>query len=171
MSHRSNTALATNKADVGLAAIAQAQAAVGGGSNYANELNAGAILTASIPITPANGVVIAFVAVTPKFSGKFLVDLTLVTTGNANGAPQSVSMQLANSGVAPTPGTTTLPPIGALAPFVAATGGSATASYQFIVEGLTVGAQVFLSLTLSQSIAGAFSVPNEGATITATEVP
>lgn len=162
-------------------AQATAEAAFAAGADTAQGFNAGAIATGSIPNpNAATGVVVAHVSVTPKFSGKFLVRVNIQTSINGNAAAQSVQGGIGHTGAAPTDGTTTLAadyttgvPITPVA-----INGSADVTQELAYQAggntiagpFPVGTPVFFCALLTQSVAGAFSVPAAGAVITAEEI-
>jgi hypothetical protein len=158
--------------DIGLGALAQAQAANSEGSN-AVTAQSPLVATSAIP-TAAPGVVIANVGLVPKFSGKFRVTISGNTGGNQNGAAQSITPGIAHAASAPTNGTTTIASDITLPPVFAGTGASATLGAVYI-EGasapFTIGTEVWLAVTLFQSAAGAFAVAANGISINAVEVP
>jgi hypothetical protein len=161
----------TKKADIGLAGLAQAQAADGGGSNTVLAVSP-AVATGSIPTT-GNGVCVAHVAVTPKFSGKFRVTVTGATNPNANVGAQGVFPTIGTSPTAPTDGTTPIAPLVVLPETTAAAGASAVVAGQGLLAlgPATVGVPQFIAVAFTQSAVSAFAVQSAAVQISVTEVP
>jgi hypothetical protein len=149
------------KADRNLAQLAQAAAATGVGINTVFG-GQGLVATGSIP-NPTNSaapVVVAFVAVTPKFSGKYEVEGSIITGTNQNGGTQAIRATIET--------TTTLPVLGAapVTPAVQAvtpdidvgTAMSAAVPITSTIATLTpIGTQQWICLCVAQSVAGAFA--------------
>jgi hypothetical protein len=150
-----------------LGALAQGQAAAALQAATPTLASGGPFGTGAVPNpTGADGVVIAFVAVTPKISGTYLAEAVLTTGPNQNGAPQAVRAGIAVTANAPTVGVTTLTPLPGQPDVTAAPGASIVdpVTVEFSRPGVT-----YVCLVVAQSVAGAFA-PLLG-TLKVTEVP
>lgn len=149
------------KAPRQLAALAQSTAANTEGSNNVYGAQQ-AVVTGSIP-TPTSSaapVVTAFVAFTPRFSGKGSIHASLVSAPNQNGGTQALRGSIQFTTTAPTVGSAPVTPtvVAAGIDDDVGTGQSAAIPFTSSITGLTVGTTYYLCLCVAQSAAGAFAL-------------
>ena len=168
--------LPNSKADKRLAALAQSEAAQAllNAKSYALVNAIAPITSGEIPNpTSANGVVLVFAAITPKFSGKLRVLAGVVTTPNVNGGAQAVRLSLASTLTLPSVGSTVLPFSGLPGVDSTAASGASASSTDAELFVSPIGTTVYICACLSQSVASAFSIaaPSSATWISVEEVP
>ena len=174
---------------LGLALESQLRANGSGGggaaasANRSNSWNESLIDPTRVPHPDslAGMVVIAWVGITPKVTGKFRVNMTIQTSINHDAAAQSVQASIGHAATPPDQGVTLLT-ADAQGPIVhVAINGSASISQELVygegpLESRTsagpfpLGTPVFFCALLTQSVANAFGVDAEAGQIDVEEI-